>query len=144
MLQEADARASTGFVLRLDDLRERIAPSLEAIAKSEARIFRRNADTDDKGNPRLTDDTGKLRFSTIAQQEKVQDELSELYRLPFDLDPETLPRIKKTELMRNGLSTSGQRMANLRVILSTELDEPDVPQPETRSFIMTTPRGADA
>ena len=128
ILQEADTRCSTAFALRLDDLREKLVLPLESVAKSQARIVRRHADQDAKGNPVRDEKTGSFIFSTAAQQEKVSDELAELMRSELEIDD--LPKLKKTELVANGLATSGLRISNLRPIL--DVSEPD--EPATRSL----------
>jgi hypothetical protein len=122
MLAEADGRCSTAFALRLDETREKIAAPMEAAARSEARIYRRHADQDGKGNPVLNE-KNNLKFSTADQQEKLNDELSALVRSEVDID-DTIQRIKKSELVNNGLATSGTRIANLRPILDAAIDEP--------------------
>lgn len=123
MLIEADGRCATEFALRLDDLRQKLAPSIISISKSEARILRRNADQDGKGNPKPEESGRALRFSTADQQERLGDELDALCASEIDVD-DSLPRIKKSELYANGLGMSGQRIANLRPILEVGLDEP--------------------
>lgn len=141
MLAEADGRCSTAFALRLDDLREKLSPSLEAISKNQARIGRRHCDKDGKGNPKPDEKTGDLKFSTTEQQEKLNDEVSELLRSEIDI-ADDLPRLRKSELVANGLATSGQRIANLRPILDTSLDEPEVRDAggERASFMITPPK----
>jgi hypothetical protein len=123
MLQEADGRCSTAFALKLDDLRERLSPRLLAVGTSNSRIMRKHADQDGKGNPK-PDEQGRLVFSTAEQQDKVAEEMNALSTSEVDLD-DGLPKLRKSELTANGLATSGQRIANLRPILDTSLDEPE-------------------
>lgn len=135
MLAEADGRCSTAFALRLDETREKLASPMEAAARYEARIYRRHADQDGKGNPVLNDKNG-LKFSTADQQEKLNDELSALVRSEVDVD-DTIQRIKKSELVNNGLATSGTRIANLRPILDLSVtDEPGQANRDERSVMI--------
>lgn len=122
ILDEADGRCSTAFALRLDDLREKLSPSLEALAKSQGRIARKHADKDGKNNPK-PDEKGHLKYSTADQQEALSVDMIELLKAEIDISDD-LPKIRKSELIANGLATSGTRIAALRPILDLALDEP--------------------
>jgi hypothetical protein len=141
ILLEADRRCSTEFALRLDEIRERLAVPLEAVAKSEARIMRRNADVDASGKFVPAENGGGLKFSTSAQQEKLQDELGDLLKSTVEL-PE-LGVITKAMLANNGLAVSGSRIANLRPILDTSIpEEPAESSTERTTVILQPPKGA--
>lgn len=142
MLQEADSRCATAFSLQLDDMRERLATSaLNAIGKSEARIMRRHADRDPSGHLKASERTGGLQWSNPDAQERMTEEMAELQTSMYEIDAAVLePKLKKSQLVANGLAVSGARMANLRPVL--DLEALDEPIPSDRSaIILQPPRG---
>lgn len=138
ILQEADARCSIAFALRLDEMRERLSPLLEALGKSQARILRRFCDKDERENPKL-DDKQALRFSTAQQQESMDDAMSDLNR--GELEIPDLGQIRKADLIANGLAAGGTRITNLRPILDMSYDEPSAPPQNDRTVYLSPPRG---
>jgi hypothetical protein len=143
ILEEADSRCATSFALQLDDMRERLATgALNAIAKNEARTFRRFADRDDKGHLKPSEKSGGFMFTNAESQEKLTDALEELNTSLHELDDSILaPKIKISDLVRNGLAVSGSRRVNLRPVLDMEsLDEQIMhPTPERTVFLTAPP-----
>lgn len=139
MLNEADGRCSTDFALMLDDLREQLGPKLNAIARSEARIARKYADQDGKGNPK-PDEQGRLLYTTADQQDSVNDAFNDLAMSVVEI-PDDLPKLSKGKLAANGLHTSGTRISNLRPLLDLSIpDEPGQANRDERSVIIPAAR----